>query len=112
MNIEKCLTEAAGEIKKFLANEGGYENGYYTYVSGEVSADKKGCLKWSTPKATDELSDKGFQVRGEKLYADIQEIMKDTGVDKILIRSIDVEYGAHETTVVYVTETKQRVNLW
>jgi hypothetical protein len=112
MNLDKCMEEVAEKISSFLLSEGGYDNGYYTYVEGAVNADEKGILKWSTPKAKDELTEKGFNVRGTELYKAIQGIMHENKVDKLVIRCRDREYGAYETVVVYVTETKTRVDFF
>lgn len=112
MDLDKCLKEVASEISSFLKAEGGYENGYYSCVTGEVLSDKPGHLKWTTPKAEEELTEKGKLARGEKLYKELQETMKVHGVDRLLIRSKDIEFGSMQTEVVYIVETKCRVNLW
>lgn len=109
--VVKCIKEVSQLLRDFLINEGGYTNGYRTYVSGTVLKDKDGILGWQTPVAQEELTQKGKEVRGTKLYKEVQEIMKKYGVDKLVIRHRDEGYGAMVTEVVYVEETKAEVRL-
>jgi hypothetical protein len=108
-NLQNCLNEISTTIKTFLAEEGGYSNGYYTYVEGTITAKGNTGLKWDTPQAKEELTDRGKDIRGDRLYKSIQEILKVWHVDKVLIRSKDENFGAMETEIVYVEETVKRV---
>lgn len=111
MNIDDCLDLISKTIKGFLAEEGGYNNGYYTYVDGKVSVGKEGFLNWSTPKAGEEFTPIGIKNRGEKLYLKVQDILKEFNLKEVVIRHKDVNYGAMETEVVYIDETSKLVLL-
>jgi hypothetical protein len=111
-SVVKCIEEVSQLLRDFLINEGGYANRYNTYVSGTVLKDKDGILYWLTPVAQEELTQKGKEVRGTKLYKDVQEIMKKYGIDKLVIRHRDEGYGAMVTEVVYVEETKAEVRFY
>ena len=111
MDIEKCLDEVSIAIKQFLEEQGGYENGWYTYVDGTVLTDKDGYVSWSTPKAKEELTVIGRENRGKVLYKTIQGVLKDNNIDKIVIRNKDKTNGYIETKVVYIEETSKIVRL-
>ena len=107
-----CIERVADTIKEFLIGEGGYNNGYYTFVSGEVNTRLEGSLDWNTPVAKAELTPEGFKRRGKNLYNSIQSILKEYDLDEILITYKDVGFGAMETQIVFKDETKGRVNLY
>lgn len=108
-NVDQCLKEVAEKVRHFLADEGGYSNGYYTYVSGTIFVDKEGPLSWNTPKAKEELTAKGLESRAKVLYKSLQEILQKYEVDRVEIRYKDTGCRAMETEVVHVVETIQRV---
>ncbi|RKJ64994.1 hypothetical protein D7X33_25510 [Butyricicoccus sp. 1XD8-22] len=108
--VEECLNEVSNAIFTFLEKEGGYNNGYYTYVSGIVNVREEEAkpLSWETPKAKEELTQKGRDVRGKVLYVTIQDILKKHEVDTITIRYKDEGYGAMNVEVVYIQETRKK----
>lgn len=112
--IEKCLNEVSDVIYSFLEEQGGYSNGYLTYVDGVVNADDEegGKLTWDTPKAKEELTDKGKDARGEVLYTTIQDVLKKHEVDAVTIRYKDEGYGVMCVEVVYIREIRKRVRLY
>lgn len=110
-NVTQCLVEVSRFLSDFLKKEGGWENGYRTYVGGTVSVDYDGSLVWMTPLAEEELTDKGRERRGKQLYKNVQKIMAKYGVDRLYIRYKETGYGAMVTDVAYVQETKVVVNL-
>lgn len=112
--IEKCLNEVSDVIYSFLEEQGGYSNGYLTYVDGVVNADDEegGNLTWDTPKAKEELTDKGKDARGEVLYTTIQDVLKKHEVDAVTIRYKDEGYGVMCVEVVYIREIRKRVRLY
>jgi len=112
--INSCLDEVSKVVMTFLSEQGGYSNGYYTYVSGVVKANEKEPkpLSWSTPKAKEELSEKGFENRGKDLYQQVQRVMKEHEVDSITIRYKDEDYGAMNVEVCYIEETSKRLPLY
>jgi hypothetical protein len=111
--VTGCLDKVSTLLMIFFSEEGGYSNGYYTYVEGVVAAAEKNPkpLKWSTPKAKDELSPKGFENRGLKLYKDIQRILVNHGVNTIEIRYRDENWGAMEVDILFVDETVKKLPL-
>ena len=112
--IDTCLEEVSQVLLSFLEEQGGYSNGYYTYANGVVSAlDKEPkSLEWLTPKAKEELTPKGIEVRGKELYKKIQTVLKQHGVNSVLIRYRDENYGAMEVEVVHIQETKKSLPLY
>lgn len=110
-NIKKCLDEVSNVINSFLEEQGGYTNGYYTYVSGIVNTNNEEHkpLVWSTPKAKEELTDKGKAVRGEVLYKRIQDVLSEHEVDSVTIRYKDEGYGCMRIEVAYIREITKRV---
>lgn len=110
-NKHNCISKISDTIKTFLHNEGGYQNGYTTYVNGTVNADKEGVLDWCTPTAKEELTPKGIESRGKALYNSVQSILKDHNLDSVLIEGEHVDFGAFETYIVFANETTGRVSL-
>lgn len=107
--IESCLEEVSKAIMQFLIEQqGGESNGYLTYVNGVVETkEKPKPIEWSTPKAKEELTKKGNEIRGTELYKTIQDIIKRHEINSITIRSRDEGYGAMHTEVVFIQETKK-----
>ena len=110
-NKHNCIDKISNTIKTFLHNEGGYQNGYTTYVNGTVNVNKDGILDWCTPVAKVELTTKGIESRGKALYSTIQSILNDHHLDSVLIKSKHVDFDVYETFVVFVNETSGRVPL-
>lgn len=112
--LDSCLEEVVKVMMIFLSEQGGYSNGYYTFVSGVVNANEKEpkLLSWLTPKAKEELSPKGFENKGKELYLQIQEVLKHHEVDSVTIRYKDENYGAMDVEVIYVQETKKKLPLY
>jgi hypothetical protein len=63
-NKEKCLKEVADLVGDFLIRNGGYQNGYDTYIAmggGSIQVNKHQYIEWNTPgkkKLTGEQCDK------------------------------------------------------
>ncbi|MDX1769912.1 MAG: hypothetical protein R3328_00155 [Planococcaceae bacterium] len=112
VNVKACLEEVSASVKKFLLKEGGYDNGYETFVNGEVFMHKNGKLNWNTPKAKQELTEKGKETRAEELYKELQSILIEHEISPILIRSQDVDWGVMKVEVVHIVETKKWVSLY
>lgn len=101
---KSCLEEVSDKIADFLLSQGGMDNGYDTFASGEVRSDiSGGKVKWNTPQVGD-LTVKNIREIGRSLYADIQKIMTKYGVKKLVIENEHVEYGCFHTKVILTEE--------
>jgi hypothetical protein len=112
IDIDECTGEVSDAVKSFLLREGGNPNGYWTYVNGSVQmAQANEELQWNTPRAKEELTDKGKAIRASELTEIIKDSMRKWGVTRLYLRKKDTGYGMFETDVVYLVETKRRVSL-
>jgi hypothetical protein len=71
--IDNCINEMEDVIKTFLTKNGGYSNGYNTFVSGYVEHNVETSLEWSTPVA-DALTGIERRKRGGNLYKDLSQL--------------------------------------
>lgn len=96
----ECCAKVAEAIAEFLKREGGYDNGFHTYVRGTVHALKVGELQWMTPPAH-------TQIRGPmsaQLYAKLQSILQDQQILSVRIDTVDIGYDCWVTEVKYIVE--------
>jgi len=63
---EEMLDEIKSVIFNFLRENGGYDNGFATYVKGKVEPCNPHSLEWETPTSRqltkDEIKKKGFEL--------------------------------------------------
>jgi len=106
---EDCLKEVALAVSKFLKENGGYANGYETWVDGDIRYNTTQYLKWRTPAFRD-LTQRFMDGKGLELNEILVRILQKYSFnDYMKISAEFIEDGCYETRVSFsVTE---RVNL-
>jgi len=110
-SVEEISKSINKIIVKFLSDNGGYSNGYSTFVEGEVS-DTNGCeLKWATPPMGC-LTINEVRSVGIRLHSEIRLIIPKSFFDqhKITITSKHVEDGCFSTYINIIRTFE--VNRW
>jgi hypothetical protein len=97
------------EVNKFLMEQGGLDNGYITWVQGEVLPDiHSAYLEWLTPKA-EELTGIQKHKLGCDLYRNLQKIMLDNELERIKFERKHLEDGCYATTVKVIYSRRVRL---
>lgn len=98
---DELINSVRAAIKTFLISNGGMDNGYSTWVEGDVTGDTSGgCLKWSTP-VIDKLTGETVRKMGRELYKKIDNIVfnKYQFGGTIRFTKEHIEYGCCRTTI-------------
>ena len=107
--VDAVIMEVVGAITDFLTANRGMNNGYSTYVSGEVEVDTLQSLQWSCPGMKDltgqQVQDKGWALNQQ--IVDILKSHKSSYVSKIWIYYEHIEHGCFHTWV----EVRDRVRV-
>jgi hypothetical protein len=94
---DKILEEISECVNKFLMRNGGLDNGYVTWVVGEVRTDILfGSLQWLTHKAG-ELTGNDKHELGCKLYDQVQKIMLEYEIEMVKFENKHIEDGCYYT---------------
>ena len=95
---DEMLDEIKGIIINFLKENGGYDNGYDTYVKGRVEPCWVHPLEWRTPGMSDmtykEVSDKGYE-----LNKTLTKCFKN-GINVIIIEARYEDYGTYHMRII------------
>ena len=73
-NEYEFVQEVSSIIWSFLKDNGGYSNGYFTYVTGSVRPRTHSHLDWKTPRQLD-MTIREVETLGAKLYDEILAVM-------------------------------------
>ena len=101
---EEFLKEFTAELKAFFKEQGGLDNGYETYASGEIRENVSCYINWETPKAC-HLTRKQHQELAAQLYDRLYAICKKHNQWTIELRDHYIEHGVYET---YIRKTEER----
>lgn len=105
---EQILSTLEGIVRDFLLENGGYSNGYETFVEGIVKKDVVHSLKWKTPEIS-KLTEEEVQSKGFELNNKIREVMNFFTIKEVKITAEDKNFGAYNTVVSY--EARRHVYL-
>lgn len=95
------------KIKRFLHIQGGYDNGYLTYIQGSVSNNVSSALDWGTPKSLD-LTGRQINERGSKLNESIRKHIKKYGLPDLIIERNRREHGCYGVSIHF---TPNKINI-
>ena len=97
-------------ICKFLKDQGGYSNGYGTYVSGSVRFNVRSRLNWMTPTAVN-LTIKEHDRLGYELNDKIADYLAEVDfTDYIYINDYTGDFDCHCMTVSIKIEEQIRMD--
>ena len=77
------IQEVSSIVMEFLKSNGGYSNGYETYVSGVVRPKVHSTLKWMTPKQYD-MTIREVDRLGMELYDEVLKVMENYECDQTI----------------------------
>ena len=110
--IKETIDKMKEVVKKFLLDNGGYENGFETYVNTIVVYNIcGGSVDWRVPNLK-EMKVGQYRELGYKLYDDLYECLsKDIKHIKFHIESQHDECGCY-TTYIWAELPKERIGLY
>lgn len=87
---EQILKKLGSIIAEFLLENGGYSNGYYTFVNGVVREKEIHSLSWKTP-GSDKLTPEEIQYKGFELNNKLMVLLNSIKLVKLkLLRKIRI----------------------
>lgn len=96
---EEDLVAIFSIVNRWIIKQGGFSNGYETWVKGVVELDLVSRLDWCTPKAIN-LTKKQTQDRGTTLYTLVLGYMKTNNItDKIEFVDAHQEHGCFKAEI-------------
>lgn len=101
---KEFLKEFTAELKAFFKEQGGLDNGYETFASGEIREKVSSYICWETPKAC-HLTRKQHQELAAQLYDRLYAICEKHNQWTISLHEYHVEHGVYET---YIRKTEER----
>ena len=105
---EEFYKEFTAVLRKFLKEQGGYENGFETYVGGTIRPKSYSYMYWMTPRSC-ELTFKERQKLGAVLYDQLYEICEKYNEFDIRLEEIPREHGVYETRIMKIVERTFRL---
>ncbi len=89
---DKAFTDISNVVNTFLKEQGGFSNGYETYISGHVCLNSHSKLKWRTPKR-EKLTGEKVDRLGRELYSSVLSIIENYKIEEVKISKCHLEYG-------------------
>lgn len=84
-------------LVSFLKKNGGYGNGFETYIGGSVSPNCFSIMDWSTP-TSENLTGKEVRLKGRDLYNDLHEYLKKNSIkETLVVKNNHISDGCFET---------------
>lgn len=102
---EQILKKLETIVVEFLVENGGYSNGYYTFVDGIVREKEIHSLSWKTPKA-DKLKPEEIQYKGFELNNRLMAVVEFYKIGEAKIVAEDKDFGVFNTTVSYTSKRR------
>lgn len=103
---EKYLKEISDMLGEFLKSHGGLNNGYETYISGEVRLNCISSLDWNTPNCSD-YTLKEIKRIGSLIYDKILKYLKSNNIEEtLIIEKKHIEHGCFKTFTFFAPEKK------
>lgn len=102
---EKYLKEISNITSKFLKKNGGYSNGYLTYIEGVVDPDAFGTLKIYTPSFEDKTIKEGREISSQ-LEKKLKLFLKKNKLDYCILHfeKTLLEHGTYESFCRQIVE--------
>ncbi len=100
---KEFLKEFTDELKAFFKEQGGLDNGYETYASGEIRENVSCYINWETPKAC-HLTRQEHQKLAAELYDRLYAICKKHNQWVISLHNYHIEHGVYDT---YIRKTEE-----
>ena len=99
MEYSEILNKVKEIIINFLANQGGRENGYMTYINGVCKSNSFKALDWMTPAAKD-LTLSQHKTLGYKICDRINQYLREINFEEeIVIASIPIDYDCYKVII-------------
>jgi len=102
---EQILNKLEAIIMEFLLENGGYSNGYFTFVEGIVRENEIHSLSWETPESK-KLTAEEIQFKGFELNNKLRDVVEFFKIGEAKIVADDKDFGVYNTVVSYVAKRR------
>ncbi len=111
--VEKIMDLISKEVSTFLKENGGFKNGYDTYLNGKFMRHYHKAPTWSTPNCQD-LTKREIAKKAMKLDNKIQEILIENSFEYdnsiiIKVESYHIEHGCYRINISTTKEKEIRI---